>query len=68
MGPIASIWDDPADRCLEIGDYVSAVCDLGAKVSIDSFDPLEVEDAVGAGASLVLLELYQSRESFRLGL
>ena len=53
---------DPADRCLEIGDYVSAVCDLGAKVSIDSFDPLEVEDAVGAGASLVLSVNSTNRE------
>ncbi len=45
---------DPTGRCHEIGDYISAVCDTGCKVSIDSFDPQEVSDAVSKGASLVL--------------
>ena len=45
---------DPQQRCTRIADYVSAVRQLGVAVSIDSFDPAEVIDAVGAGADLVL--------------
>lgn len=45
---------DPQNRCLKIGDYVRAVRDLDAYVSIDSFDVDEVHDAVAAGVDLVL--------------
>lgn len=45
---------DPSQRCVEIGDYVAAVLDLGCSVSIDTFDSLEARDATLRGASLVL--------------
>jgi hypothetical protein len=37
-----------------VGDAVKAICDLGLRVSIDSFDRAEVTAAVSAGAELVL--------------
>lgn len=45
---------EPGFSWSTVGDAVRAVLDLGAKVSIDSFDPEEVERATRAGASLVL--------------
>ena len=45
---------DPAARCESIGDYVSALVEQGHRVSIDSFDGWEVEQATRCGASLVL--------------
>jgi len=53
---------DPSEHCSEIGDYVNAVRALGVNVSIDSFDPDEVEAAVRAGASLVLSVNASNRE------
>jgi dihydropteroate synthase len=45
---------DPGGPWSGVGDAVKALRDLGYRVSIDSFDPAEVADAVAAGADLVL--------------
>jgi dihydropteroate synthase len=45
---------DPGTRWAGVGEAVSALRQQGLRVSIDSFDPGEVADAVGAGAELVL--------------
>jgi len=45
---------EPAVRWSQVADAVRAITDLGIAVSIDSFDPWEVEQAVRAGATLVL--------------
>lgn len=44
----------PGRSWATVGEAVKLLIDLGAKVSIDSFDPKEVADACRAGASLVL--------------
>jgi dihydropteroate synthase len=53
---------DPAVPWLTIGDAVEALRDRGLRVSIDSFDPREVEEAVSAGAELVLSVNATNRE------
>jgi dihydropteroate synthase-like protein len=45
---------DPGASWAGVGDAVRALRDEGMRVSIDSFDPGEVERAVAAGAELVL--------------
>jgi dihydropteroate synthase-like protein len=45
---------DPGQPWSGIGEAVRALRDLGCRVSIDSFDPGEVQAAVRAGAELVL--------------
>jgi Family of unknown function (DUF6513)/Pterin binding enzyme len=45
---------DPVSACTRIGDYVSAVVNLGVRVSIDTFDPDEALSAIRCGADLVL--------------
>ncbi len=46
---------DPASPCAEIGDYVAALIDNGIpRVSIDTFDPSEAQNAIARGATLVL--------------
>jgi dihydropteroate synthase-like protein len=45
---------DPGSTWSGAGDTVRALRDAGLRVSIDSFDPYEVEAAVAAGAELVL--------------
>ena len=45
---------DPGATWNGVGDAVKALCDRGLRVSIDSFDPVEVALAVAAGAELVL--------------
>src|SRR6185437_10629317 len=45
---------DPGSTWGGVGDTVRALRDAGLRVSIDSFDPHEVEAAVAAGAELVL--------------
>lgn len=44
----------PGVRWTEVGRAVRALRDEGFRVSIDSFDPVEVQAAVSAGAELVL--------------
>jgi dihydropteroate synthase-like protein len=45
---------DPGSAWAGVGDAVRALRDEGLRVSVDSFDPHEVEAAVAAGAELVL--------------
>lgn len=45
---------DPGSTWSGVGDTVRALREAGLQVSIDSFDPLEVEAAIAAGAELVL--------------
>jgi dihydropteroate synthase-like protein len=45
---------DPGSTWTGVGDTVKALRDAGLRVSIDSFDPREVEAATAAGAELVL--------------
>lgn len=45
---------DPGDSWAGVADAVKAVRDRGLRVSIDSFNPREVEAAVRGGAELVL--------------
>ncbi|HEY7159304.1 MAG TPA: DUF6513 domain-containing protein [Gemmataceae bacterium] len=51
---IIDVGCDPGSTWAEVGDTVRALRDAGLRVSIDSFDPREVEAAVAAGAELVL--------------
>ncbi len=45
---------DPGGPWSGVGEVVRALIDQGHQVSIDSFDPIEVAEAVKAGADLVL--------------
>jgi dihydropteroate synthase-like protein len=45
---------DPGSTWSDVGDTVQALRNAGLRVSIDSFDPHEVEAAIAAGAELVL--------------
>jgi dihydropteroate synthase-like protein len=45
---------DPGSTWSGVGDTVRALRDAGLRVSIDSFDPHEVEAALAAGAEMVL--------------
>ena len=45
---------DPGDPWNGIGDCIKALRDQGHRVSIDSLNPKEIQDAVQAGAELVL--------------
>jgi dihydropteroate synthase len=56
---------DPGGPWSGVGDAVRALRDAGHRVSIDSFDPVEVRDAVNAGAELVLSVNASNREHAR---
>jgi dihydropteroate synthase len=45
---------DPGSTWSGVSEMVKALCETGLRVSIDSFDPHEVEAAIAAGAELVL--------------
>jgi dihydropteroate synthase-like protein len=51
---VIDVGCDPGSTWVEVGDTIRALRDTGLRVSIDSFDPHEVEAAVAAGAELVL--------------
>jgi dihydropteroate synthase-like protein len=51
---VIDVGCDPGDAWQSVGDAVRALRDEGMRVSIDSFNPREVEAAVAAGAELVL--------------
>lgn len=55
----------PNDDWQEVGDYVKALRDLGARVSIDSFSITEIERAIKAGAEQVLSVNQTNREAAR---
>ncbi len=58
FGAEGADWIDlgcnPDDRWTGVGEAVRELRDHGLRVSIDSFDPAEVADAVAMGAELVL--------------
>ncbi|GIW83025.1 MAG: dihydropteroate synthase [Gemmatales bacterium] len=56
---------DPGSVWSDAGDAVKALRDLGLRVSIDSFNRVEVEAAVRAGAELVLSVNRSNREAAR---
>ncbi|HZY83522.1 MAG TPA: DUF6513 domain-containing protein, partial [Gemmataceae bacterium] len=62
---IIDIGCDPGSTWAGVGDAVRALRDEGLRVSIDSFDPHEVEAAVRAGAELVLSVNSSNREAAR---
>jgi dihydropteroate synthase-like protein len=51
---VIDVGCDPGSTWTGLGDAVRALRQRGLRVSIDSFDPVEVADAVKAGAELVL--------------
>ena len=51
---VIDVGCDPGDRWNGVGDCVKALQDQGHRVSIDSLNPKEIQDAVQAGAELVL--------------
>lgn len=51
---VIDVGCDPGGPWAGVGDAVAALRAEGMRVSIDSFDPVEVEAAVAAGAELVL--------------
>lgn len=53
---------DPGARWQDVGATVEALKSRGLRISIDSFDPDEVSDAVSAGAELVLSVNASNRE------
>ena len=53
----------PGQVCADIGDYVQAVRDVGLRVSIDSLNESEIENATKAGAELVLSVNHTNREA-----
>ncbi len=54
---------EPGMRWHGVTDSVKALCDLGIALSIDTFDPWEAEQAVRAGATLVLSVNRTNREA-----
>ncbi len=62
---VIDVGCDPGSAWAGVGDAVRALRDEGLRVSIDSFDPHEVEAAVAAGAELVLSVNSSNREAAR---
>jgi dihydropteroate synthase-like protein len=62
---VIDVGCDPGSTWAGVGDAVRALRDEGLRVSIDSFDPREVEAAVAAGAELVLSVNSSNREAAR---
>lgn len=52
----------PGESWNEVGETVRRLVDLGLRISIDSFDRAEVEQAVRAGAELVLSASSENRD------
>jgi dihydropteroate synthase len=59
---VVDVGCDPGCTWARAGDAVAALRDRGMRVSIDSFDPAEVAQAVSAGAELVLSVNSANRE------
>ena len=51
---VIDVGCDPGDTWTGVGDCVRALRDAGHRVSIDSFNPVEIASAAKAGAELVL--------------
>lgn len=54
---------DPSRRCSTIGDYARELVQAGHSISIDTFDDWEANQAIRAGASLVLSINSSNRQS-----
>src|SRR5262249_36292403 len=59
---VIDVGCDPGMTWPGVGDAVKRLRDLGFRVSIDSFDPVEVATAVSDGAELVLSVCAVNRE------
>jgi dihydropteroate synthase-like protein len=62
---IIDVGCDPEGQWAGVADCVWALRDAGYRVSIDSFDPAEVERAICAGAELVLSVNTSNRDAAR---
>jgi dihydropteroate synthase-like protein len=62
---VIDVGCDPGSAWAGVGDAVRALRGEGLRVSIDSFDPREVEAAAAAGAELVLSVNSSNREAAR---
>jgi dihydropteroate synthase-like protein len=62
---VIDVGCDPGGPWAGVGDAVRALRDEGLRVSVDSFDPREVEAAVAAGAELVLSVNGSNRDAAR---
>jgi dihydropteroate synthase-like protein len=62
---IIDVGCDPGGQWAGVADCVWALRDAGYRVSIDSFDPAEVEKAICAGAELVLSVNASNRDAAR---
>ncbi len=51
---VIDVGCDPGETWAGAGEAVRALRDFGLRVSVDSFNPVEVEAAVAAGAELIL--------------
>ncbi len=60
---LIDIGCDPGGIWTGIADGISALRDLGLRVSVDSLNPIEIETAVRAGAELVLSVNASNREA-----
>jgi dihydropteroate synthase-like protein len=60
---VIDVGCDPGARWRGIGPAVEALKARGLRISVDSFDPAEVADAVAAGAELVLSVNASNREA-----
>ena len=60
---VLDIGCDPGEAWSEVGACVKVLCDAGHRVTIDSFNPKEIEPAVRAGAELVLSVNASNREA-----
>ncbi len=60
---VIDVGCDPGATWAGVGDAVRALRDRGLRVSIDSFNPREVADAVAAGAELVLSVNAENRDA-----
>ena len=59
---LIDIGCDPGSTWSQIGECVRELSGLGIRCSVDSFNPIEVEDAAEAGAELVLSVNSSNRE------
>ena len=60
---LLDIGCEPGEAWSGVAEVVRALCDMGYRVSIDSMNPREIEDAVQAGAELVLSVNSSNREA-----
>ncbi|MBI1902137.1 MAG: dihydropteroate synthase [Planctomycetia bacterium] len=62
---VIDVGCNPGETWSGVGECVKALRDAGHRVSIDSFNPAEIEAAAGAGAELVLSVNSTNRDAAR---